>query len=194
MHDALLTYLDRHLSTKLSEAEIALLRRVFKPKRLRRHQYLLEEGEVCTLAGFVVKGALKQYTVDKAGKENIIGLLIENWWVGDQESFMVGTPSPYYIDAYEDVELLTVSREDYIDHLSQQAFMNAVIKVLAEKQSFNLLRRVHAAHTFTAEERYEDLQRRYPEFLQRFPQHIIASYLGMTKETLSRIRAGSAKK
>lgn len=149
--------------------------------------------EVCKFAGFIVKGAFKQYTVDKTGKENILGLYIENFWVGDRESFMVGTPSPYFIDAFEDVEMLMVNREDFINKLSRQPFINEMIKVVTEKQSFNLLKRVQAAQTLTAEERYEDFEKRFPEFMQRFPQHIIASYLGMTKETLSRIRAGSIK-
>jgi CRP-like cAMP-binding protein len=194
MHKIFIDYINSKIGTRLKEAEEKLLFQTFIPKKLRKHQYLLQEGEVCRFAGFVVKGALKQYTIDKGGKENILGLHIENWWVGDRESFMIGTPSPYFIDAVEDVEMLVVSREDFINKLSQETFINEMIKVLTEKQSFNLIKRVQAAHTLTAEERYEDFQKRFPEFLQRFPQHIIASYLGMTKETLSRIRAASTKK
>jgi CRP-like cAMP-binding protein len=194
MHDTLITYINSKLKTKLSEEDSNLLASVFKPKKFRKHQYLLQEGEVCKFAGFIVKGAFKQYTVDKTGKENILGLYIENFWVGDRESFMVGTPSPYFIDAFEDVEMLIVNREDFINKLSRQPVINEMIKVVSEKQSFNLMKRVKAAQTLTAEERYEDFEKRFPEFIQRFPQHIIASYLGMTKETLSRIRAGSVKK
>lgn len=194
MHEALITYINNKLSTKLSEEEQGLIATAFKPKKIRKHQFLLQEGDVCKSAGFIVKGAFKQYTVDKTGKENILGLYIENWWVGDRESFMIGTPSPYFIDAFEDVEMLVVNREDFITKLSRQPFITEMIKVLTEKQSFNLIKRVQAAHTLSAEERFEDFQNRFPEFIQRFPQHIIASYLGMTKETLSRIRAGSAKK
>ncbi len=194
MHDTLRTYINSKLTTKLSEDESNLLASVFKPKKFRKHQFLLQEGEVCKFAGFIVKGAFKQYTVDKTGKENILGLYIENFWVGDRESFMIGTPSPYFIDAFEDVEMLLASREDFINKLSRQPFINELMKVLTEKQSYNLIKRVQAAQTLTAEERYEDFQKRFPEFIQRFPQHIIASYLGMTKETLSRIRAGSVKK
>lgn len=194
MHDSLITYINSKLSTKLTEEESNLLASVFQPKKFRKHQYLLQEGEVCKFAGFIVKGAFKQYTVDKTGKENILGLYIDNWWVGDRESFMIGTPSPYFIDAFEEVDMLMVNREDFINKLSRQPFITEMIKVLTEKQSFNLIKRVQAAHTLTAQERYEDFQKRFPEFIQRFPQHIIASYLGMTKETLSRIRAGTGKK
>ena len=150
MLDSLITYINSTLTTKLSEEDRNLLETVFKPKKLRKHQYLLQEGEVCNLAGFIVKGALKQYIVDKTGKENILGLYIENWWVGDRESFMAGTPSPYFIDAFEDVDILLVSREDFINKLSQQPFINEMIKVLTEKQSFNLLKRVQAAQILSA--------------------------------------------
>jgi CRP-like cAMP-binding protein len=194
MHKIFIDYINSKIGSQLTKADENLLIQTFVPKKLRRHQYLLQEGEVCKFAGFVVNGALKQYSVDKTGKENILGMYIENWWVGDRESFMIGTPSPYFIDAIEDAEILVVSREDFISKLSRQSFINEMIKILTEKQSFNLIKRVQAAHTLTAEERYEDFQKRFPEFLQRFPQHIIASYLGMTKETLSRIRAASAKK
>jgi CRP-like cAMP-binding protein len=194
MHDTLITYINSKLATKMSAEEVDLIVSVFQPKKFRKHQYLLQEGEVCKFAGFIVKGAVKQYTVDKTGKENVLGLFIENWWVGDRESSMLGTPSPYFIDAVENVEVLMVSREDVVNKLVKQPFFNEMIRELTEKQSYNLIKRVQAAHTLTAEERYDDFQKRFPEFLQRFPQHLIASYLGMTKETLSRIRAGSSKK
>ena len=182
MHKVFIDYISSKISIQLKASEEQLLSQTFVSKKLRKHQYLLQEGDVCRFAGFIVKGAFKQYTVDKTGKENILGLYIERWWVGDRESFMVGTPSPYFIEALEEVEMLIVSREDFIDKLSGQPFINEMIK------------RIQAAQTLSAEERYEDFQKKYPEFLQRFPQHIIASYLGMTKETLSRIRAGSTKK
>jgi CRP-like cAMP-binding protein len=194
MPKVFIDYIRSKTGLQLKDVEEKLLQQTFVQKKLRKHQFLLQEGEVCRFAGFIVKGALKQYTVDKTGKESILGLYIENWWVGDRESFMVGTPSPYFIEALEEVEILIVSREDFIAKLSGQPFITEMIKVLTEKQSFNLIKRIQAAQTLSAEERYEDFQKKYPEFLQRFPQHIIASYLGMTKETLSRIRAASAKK
>lgn len=194
MHRVFIDYINSKISTPLKPEEEQLLLQTFVQKKLRKRQYLLQEGDVCRFAGFIVKGAFKQYSVDKTGKESILGLYLENWWVGDRESFMIGTPSPYFIEAVEEVEMLIVSREDFIDKLSRQPFITEMIKVLTEKQSFNLIKRIQAAQTLSAEERYQDFQKKYPEFLQRFPQHIIASYLGMTKETLSRIRAGAARK
>lgn len=194
MHAPLITYLNTLLTTGLTAQEAELIQDVFKPKKIRKHQYLLQEGEVCKTAGFLVKGAMKQYTVDNAGKENILGLYLENWWVGDRESFSNDTPSTYFIDAFEESEMLLISKADYIQHLSKQSFMTELLKTLSERQALQLLKRVHSAKTLSAEQRLTELEKTYPEFLQRFPQHIIASYLGMTKETLSRIRKNAARK
>ena len=170
-----------------------MISEVFKPKKLRKHQYFIQNGEICKVAGFVVKGALKKYSVDDLGKENILDLFIENWWAADRESFMMGTPTPFFIDAFEDTELLVITKDDFFHKLNKLSFFSEFNRNLIEKQSNNLLKRVHAAQTLTAEKRYDEFQNNYPEFLQRFPQRIIASYLGMTKETLSRIRAGAQK-
>ena len=179
---------------KLTESDISLLSEVFHLKKLRKHQYLIQGGDVCKIAAFVVKGALKKYSIDNTGKENILELYIENWWAGDKESFMIGTPTPYYIDAYEDTELLVITKENFTNKLSKLHFISELNSVLTERKSFQLMKRLHSSQTLTAEQKLEELQNTYPEFFQRFPQHIIASYLGMTKETLSRIRSNVLKK
>ena len=194
MHDRLVEYINNHLANRLTEGDIEALKEIFTPKKLRKRQFFLQEGEVCKAAGFVVKGALKQYTVDASGKENVIGLFIENWWAGDRESMSHNTPSPYFIDAVEPTELLVFSKNEEGHLLEQIPFLSELSRALTERQAYQLMRRVHAAHTFTAEQRLADLEKNYPEFLQRFPQHIIASYLGMSKETLSRIRSHAKRK
>lgn len=194
MHDRLIQYINSQRTQPLEPHEIEIVKATFVPKKLRKHQYLLEQGEVCNIAGFIVKGALKQYTVDESGKENILSLFIENWWAGDRESFVNNTPSPYFIDAFEETDLLVISKGEKLERLIEQQFIKELFNALNERQSLRLLKRVHAAKTFTAEQRLTDLEKTYPEFLQRFPQHIIASYLGMTKETLSRIRANGQNK
>lgn len=194
MIDSLVQHINSKIENKLSDSEIKLLSEIFQQKKLRKHQYLIQSGDICKTAAFVVKGALKKYTIDDSGKENILELYIENWWAGDKESFMIGTPTPYYIDAYEDSELLIIKKDDFVNNLNKLAFVNELNNVLTEKQSFQLMKRLHSSQTLTAEQKLEQLQNTYPEFFQRFPQHIIASYLGMTKETLSRIRSNALKK
>lgn len=194
IYSHLISYINNQLITPLSKTDILALKSAFVPKRYRKHQYLLQEGEVCKLAGFLVKGAMKQYIVDASGKENILGLYIENWWVGDRESFNSGAPSAYFIDAFEESQLLVITRDDFDNQLRHLPFITDLLRVLSEKQALQLLKRVHVTKALTAEQRLADLEKTYPDFLQRFPQHLIASYLGMTKETLSRIRGSALRK
>lgn len=194
MIDKLVQHINARIENNLTESDISLLSEVFHVKKLRKHQFLIQEGDVCRIAAFVVKGALKKYSIDKTGKENILELYIEGWWAGDKESFMIGTPTPYFIDAYENTELLVISKENYTNKLSKMHFISELNTVLTERNSFQLMKRLHSSQILTAEEKLDELQNNYPEFFQRFPQHIIASYLGMTKETLSRIRSNALKK
>jgi CRP-like cAMP-binding protein len=153
----------------------------------------LQEGEVCKYAAFVVKGAMRQYSIDDKGVEPIVRLSIENWWAADRESFVMLTPSRYNIDAWEDSELLLLTRADFINRLSSIPAMNEMIRKMDENYAIATQKRVDSI-SLSAEERYTELMKNYPEFLQRFPQHIIASYLGITKETLSRVRSQAMKK
>lgn len=194
MIDILIQHINSKIDNKLTDSDISLLREVFRPKKIRKHQYFMQSGDVCRQAAFIVKGALKKYTIDNTGKENILELFIENWWAADKESFMIGTPTPYFIDAYEDSELLVITKEDFVNKLSKLSFYSEFNRALTERQSIQLIKRLQSSKTFTAEQKLEELQNTYPEFFKRFPQHIIASYLGMTKETLSRIRSNSTKK
>lgn len=194
MIEKLIEHINSKINNKLTESDVQLISEIFHLKKIRKHQFLLQSGDICKTAAFVVKGALKKYTIDNTGKENILELFIENWWAGDKESFMIGTPTPYFIDAYEDSEVLIIKKEDFINKLNKLPFITELNSVLTEKQSFHLMKRLHSSQTLTAEQKLEQLQSTYPEFFQRFPQHIIASYLGMTKETLSRIRKAQVKK
>jgi CRP-like cAMP-binding protein len=136
---------------------------------------------------------MRQYSVDGKGNEHIIRLSIENWWTGDRESFTMLTPSLYYIDAWEESELLITTQTDLSTLNEIPAFIETKNR-LDENHAFALQRRLYASISLPAEQRYEELTNTYPEFVERFPQHIIASYLGITKETLSRVRNKIAKK
>src|SRR5258706_14976547 len=193
MHEALFTYINSYIKSPLGTAEMELVRKAFAPKKIRKKQYLLQEGEVCKYAAFIVKGAMRQYSIDDKGAEHIVGLSVENWWVSDRESFVMLTPSVYNIDAWEDTEMLLVTRAD-LNLLDQIPAITQMIRKMDERHSIANQRRLNASISLPAEKRYDDFVSCYPEFLQRFPQHIIASYLGITKETLSRIRKSRASR
>src|SRR5688572_2838904 len=106
MHESLIPYIQSFSTTLLKTDTLEEIRRLFVPRKIRKKQYFLQEGEVCKYFGFIVKGAMRQYTIDEKGIEHIVHLSIENWWVGDRESWVMLTPSNYNIDAWEDTDLL----------------------------------------------------------------------------------------
>ena len=193
MHKTILTYINHHITLPLTSKEEALIEAAFQPKKLRKKQYFLQEGDVCKYVGFVVKGALRQYTVDDKGVEHIVHLYIENYWAGDRESSIMLTPSVYNIDAWEDTELLIITRAEMLDLMEKIPALVEMIRMMDERNAIANQRRLNSTISNAAEKRYEEFADNHPQFIQRFPQHIIASYLGITKETLSRIRNQAMK-
>jgi len=193
MHHNLITYINKHNTSLLTREEEALIEAAFQPKKLRKKQYFLQEGEVCKYTGFIVKGAMRQYSVDEKGVEHIVHLYIENYWATDRESSIMLTPSRYNIDAWEDTQLLTISRADMLDLMKEIPALVEMIRIMDERYAIANNRRLNSTISNTAEKRYEEFANSHPQFIQRFPQHLIASYLGITKETLSRIRKQAMK-
>lgn len=188
MHQAFFDYLIKFGSEPLSEDEKALLRQVFLPSRLRKKQFLLQEGEQQKYFAFIVKGAMRMYMVDDKGIEHIVRLGVEGWWMGDRESWAMLTPSLYHIDAWENCDLLLITREDALNMMKQVPAFGEMARQLDERNNIANNRRLTSAISGNADKRYIDFCECYPELLQRFPQHIIASYLGVNKDTLSRVK------
>ena len=194
MYEALIKYFNSYTTSPLSEKEIESIESVFVHKKFRKRQYFLQKGEVCKHTAFIVKGAMRQYTVDDKGEEHIARLSIENWWASDRESLMKQIPSIYFIDAWEDTEALLITKDAFIDLIDGIPTLAEWMRNIDVNFAIASQRRLNAAISLSAEDRYHDLEKTYPEFLQRFPQHIIASYLGINRETLSRIRSREIKK
>jgi CRP-like cAMP-binding protein len=194
MHESLIKYINSFATTPLTDSEMELIKNTFVPKRFRKRQYLLQEGEVCKYTAFMVKGAMRQYSVDDKGAEYIVRLFIENWWAVDRESFVMLTPSVYNIDAWEGTDVLLATKADFSNSIGSIPAISEMSRKLDENFAIATQKRLKATISLPAEKRYADLANTYPEFLVRFPQHIIASYLGITKETLSRIRNAAVKK
>lgn len=188
MNEALRDYINKYASVEISDDDFDVIRNKFIAKRFRKNQYLLQEGEVCKHAAFIVKGAFRQYTIDGKGIEHIVNLCTENWWVGDRESFTNLTPSNYNIDAVEDADVLLLSKENFQELIRTVPVFVAVLSTMDYHNQIAAQKRINAAISFSAEERYLDLLATNPALLQRFPQTMIASVLGVSPETLSRIR------
>ena len=193
MYDFLITYIKNHSTTPITDTEIEAIQAAFVPKKIRKRQYFLQEGQVCKNVAFIVKGAMREYYVDDKGVEHITRLLIENCWAVDRESYVMRNPSVYNIDAWEDCDVLLLARDHHLSLLNSIPHYNEAMRRANDTLAIAMQKRV-ASFSLSAEERYAELIRTQPEILLRFPQHIIASYLGVAKETLSRIRGYVGKK
>lgn len=179
-------YMNKYAKDFISPKDFEVILSCFVQKKIRKRQYLLQEGMVCDSFAFILKGSVRQYYIDEKNVERIVNLYVENWWVGDQESFVNGTPSVFNIDAWEDSEVLFISREKILNLCQQYPSFNDLLLTLIEQNNIATQRRLTSIN-FNAKQRYMCLLANYPVFIDRFPQHIIASYLGITKDTLSRV-------
>lgn len=178
----------------LTDDEFKAIEAVSTLKKLRKKQYLLQEGDVWRFNAFITKGCVRTYRVDDEGGEHILQFSIENWWTGDRESLMSGKPSRCNIDALEDSELILIGKEDFEGLLKNiPAFQDMVTQIL-EKSFIASQNRIHAAISYTAEEKYMNFIKTYPDLSNRVPQSMIASFLGISPETLSRVRNQVSKK
>lgn len=187
----LIHYLTRYAGQVPSEAELELIQSYFAVKKLRKRQHLVQTGDVCTHFGFIVKGAMRQYKVCDKGLETIMVLGLENWWMGDRCSFTSSQPSASSVEAWEETELNIISREHALHLIERSPTFARAVRTMDDQNAVANQERIGAFNTFTSEQRYAAFASQNPDMIRRFPQHMIASYLGMTKETLSRIRNAS---
>jgi CRP-like cAMP-binding protein len=183
---ALIEYFNRILP--LDEKEIAFVEEVFKERKVKKRQFILQEGEICKHNTFVLEGCFRMYFVDPNGKEHNLQFAIENWWIGDIGSFHSNTPSKLNVEAIENSIILQANKEDQLKLFTDYPKFNQIFRVLAENAMIGLQRRVLQNISSTAEERYLDFLKRHPQLFNRISNVQIASYLGVTPEFLSTIR------
>jgi CRP-like cAMP-binding protein len=182
----LIEYFDKFLP--LNEEEKSFMDEAFKERRIKRRQFILQEGEIAIHNTFVLEGCFKMYFIDDNGKEHNLQFAIENWWIGDIASFFSEEPSNLYIEAIENSVILQIKKEDQLKLFVDYPKFNRIFRVLAENAMVGLQKRTIQNISSTAEERYLDFVKRYPQFFNRISNVQIASYLGVTPEFLSAIR------
>lgn len=172
----------------LTKEEEGIMKDYLTPKKIRRKQYLLQEGDICKHIAFVQKGALKSYTVNDAGTEDILQFALEGWTISDLYSFLTGEPATYNIDALEDSELVLINKASHAELLHNLPKYETYIRLQITNAYIALQKRLTSIISLPLEERYKNFLAQYPHIVQRVPQHMIASYMGLTPETLSRVR------
>jgi CRP-like cAMP-binding protein len=171
-----------------TEEDLALFKTKLTPKKIRRKQYLLQEGDVCKFFAFVEKGALRSFSIDEKGGEHIIQFALEGWVISDLYSFLTGEPATYNIEALEDSELLLVDKSAHEELLNILPKYETWIRLQITGAYIAMQERLTSIISLSLQERYTNFTAAYPEIVQRVPQHMVASFMGLTPETLSRVR------
>jgi CRP-like cAMP-binding protein len=174
---------------ELSAEQSDWIRSLCIVKKLRKHQYLLQEGDICKQHAFVTKGCLRSYSIDKDDVEHIVKFAVEHWWIADRDSLYSGEPAKLNIDAVEDSEAVLISKEDFDVICKQIPAFNDMVNNLLQSAYHASQNRILANISLSAFEKYEYFLERYPDLALRIPQGMIASYLGISPETLSRVRS-----
>ncbi|MBB6127324.1 Crp/Fnr family transcriptional regulator [Mucilaginibacter lappiensis] len=181
--------LRRHIEkiVPLSDEEFAFVWAHFTAKKYKKHQFLIQKGEAVKYHYFVLSGLLKLVYTDEAGKEHIVSFAMEDWWESDFYAFYTQTKATMSLECLEDTKVLCLSLDDYkklCDGLQK------MVRFFLEKANFGFIgsqRRIISWLTLSSKERYEQLLKQYPSLIQRVPKSLLAAYLGVSRETLSRL-------
>jgi CRP-like cAMP-binding protein len=187
MYPQLLTHIKRYVV--LTPQEEQLLCDNIELQKLRKKEFLLEPGKICKGNYFILTGLVRQYMITNKLTEQIVQFGLESWWIADQESLLTGKPSYYYLQAIEPSEILFLNESKRVSLCEAIPHLESYLRIMMQKSFVATQRRVNFMLHLTDEERYNFFARSYPDFMQRVPQYMLASYLGFTPQFLSRIRA-----
>lgn len=184
----------KHLEFALSKSEFSQLSDYLILKKVKKGEVILNAGSICNHSFFAEEGLLRSYSIDQQGTEHIIQFAPENWIISDRSSLLFKEPSEFFIDAVENTTLIMFD-EGFVIKASE---LSANFRAFNQKALNNHIRhqqkRINLLLSATAEERYLNFIELYPNVTLRVPQWMIASYLGITPESLSRVRKELARK
>jgi CRP-like cAMP-binding protein len=187
MYPELLSHIKRYV--QLTTDEEQLLCSKIELKKVKKKEFLLEPGKICQGNYFVVKGVVRQYFVNDKLNEQIIQFGIENWWIADQDSLLNKQPSTCYIQAVEPSELLLLTEKNRVLLFQEIPHLESYFRIMMQIAFVASQRRIGFIFNQSEEERYRHFAAKFPGFMQRVPQYMLASYLGFTPQFLSRLRA-----
>jgi CRP-like cAMP-binding protein len=186
------TYLEARAA--FDAGDFDLIRSVFLLKRPAAGEFLQRAGDVTRHAAFVASGCLRNYVIDAKGKEHIVQFAPETWWLADATSLNTGTPSAFFIDAIEDSEVLLIDAPSHQMIVDRVAGYAAAFRAGLQRHAAAKDQRIVSSLSASAEERYLEFMKVYPSIALRVPQSMLASYLGVTPETVSRIRKNLSRR
>ena len=186
MNANLMKYIKRYVPISASESDI--FQSYLKIKSLKKKEFLLEAGQLCKSRYFITKGCIRLYYIDDKGNEQITHFGIENWWITDYESLINAKPSKLYIQAIEDTELLELPQDAFDELCHKVPQTERLFRKIMEKTYIAFQKRMEYIYSLKGEEQFRIFISANPEFTQRVPQYMIASYLGMSPEFVSTIR------
>ena len=188
MYSSLIAHIAKFVT--LTDTENELMCSFINHKTVKKKQHLLEEGASGNTQYFIVKGCCRMYIINQKGNEQTLQFGIENWWMADYLAFHNNGVSGFYIQALENAEIITIDKPALETLLSKIPKLEKYFRLVLQKSYGASQIRIKYLFTMSAEERYHNMNDRFPEFVQRVPQYMLASYLEFTPEFLSKIRAG----
>jgi len=186
MQSALLTHIKKNVTLSANEEEI--VNGHVRILNIKKKAWLLTEGQICRNNYFVEKGCLRMYYITEKGTEQITQFAIENWWLADYMSLITQKPSLFFIQAVEDTQVIALDQHKQEELLQQVPGMERYFRLMMQRAYAAMQMRIKYIHDHSKEGVYHQFSGLFPDFVQRIPQYMLASYLGLTPEYLSEIR------
>ena len=185
-YDPLIKYIAEYIS--LNEKEIDILKSLTRIKKVRKRQFVVEQGEVCRYENYVVEGCLRCYHLDENGQEHIVQFAVDDWWIADLQSFLTQSPANFSVDALEPSVLIQFGYNELQELYNKIPKLERFFRLIIQNAFVASQKRIVASYSKDAGKRYIAFRNRYPNIENRVPQYMVASYLGITPEFLSKIR------
>lgn len=185
-YDSLLNYINRHIP--LTSREIEIVKSLTRIKKVRKRQFIVEQGETAQFENFVVEGCFRCYHTDEKGTEHVIQFAVEEWWITDLHSFLSRASANFSVDAIEPSMLIQFEYDNLQKLYREIPKFERFFRLIIQNAFIASQKRIIDSYSKDAEKRYLDFRNRYPDIESRVPQYMIASYLGISPEFLSKIR------
>ncbi len=182
-----LKYINKYVNLTPEEETLLLSKIVLR--RYLKNQYIVQQNDVCRSANYILSGCTKTFYVDSEGQEHVVMFSIEDWWTSDLGSFITQTPADFNVQCLENTQLVQFTYENLEELYVEIPKLERLFRKIIERAFVASQKRIIRNFSLDAKERYQIFKSAYPKIDQRVPQYMIASYLGITKEFLSKIKS-----